>query len=124
MGSGVGIIPGVTVGTDYLTKLGNDYLYLDGIETATYTPGTGTAVATAKVFRTEQTYRELAVGAVLGIRPTDVVLEVWAVTIPLITPAEGDTITVGAEVWRVLAIRRIGVGSTKHVWRCTCRLNL
>jgi hypothetical protein len=110
----------------YLDDIATDYEHIEGTSTVTYTPQSGAAVSSAVGFLTETTYREMmqAAASGVGLHGTDCVWEVWAATIPLLTPAEGDTITDGTDVWTVISVRKISIGSTAIKYRCVCRKQL
>jgi len=104
-----------------LVDHGGDHAFIDGVETVTFTPiDGGAAVATAKALRDELSFREVLVGAPLGIEPKDIVFVLWDSTLSSNEPDGGCTITDGASVvYTIISARRWGPANTQ--WRCICR---
>ena len=81
-------------------------------------PG-GSPITTAMANQVGPTVKELAFLRGAGIDATTSVWEVWAATIPGISPRVGHTITDSdTQVWTVQSAERISVGDITIRWRC------
>jgi len=78
----------------YTVDYSDDYLYLDGIETMTFTAKnpSGTPLAGVKALRSHPSRRQTT-GGVLGVEPTDVMFVLWIDTLDSNTPKNGDNLT-------------------------------
>lgn len=103
--------------------IAGDWEFIDGIEDVTHTDSAGTATTEVKAARRDLNYREISLGGPAGLLPTDVAWELWAETLPSITPAQGDTITDSdSGVWTILSVQAsIQLGATVIKWRAVCR---
>lgn len=103
--------------------IAGDWEFIDGIEDITHTDSAGLSTAPVKAARRDLNYREVSPGGPAGLLPTDIAWELWAETLPSITPAQGDTITDSAGgVWTILSVQAsIQLEATVIKWRAVCR---
>ena len=112
----------MAVGAD----IANYWLYDPETVTVTYTKKDGTtSVATAKAKIVERDYREMQMGAPVGLEPED---QIWAIGIATLGGLEferGGTITeAGGTVWMILMFRPRYAGAAVESYRAVCRKRL
>lgn len=99
--------------------IADDYTMFDGVETVTYTPAAGSAVATVKGLRRGMRRSDFSVAATLGAEVNDEVWNLWVSTLGGLTPAAGGTITDAAgTIWEIVSAT---LGTLNTRWRCIAR---
>jgi hypothetical protein len=86
----------------YSVDYADDYAHVDGVDTATYTPLSGSAVTTVKVRRAQLSFTDLQSG-VLALDPGDVPWIVWLGTLGAAVLQTEATLTVNSVVYTIIS---------------------
>jgi hypothetical protein len=107
--------------TTIAEMLQTEYEYVDGVETMTFTPAGGAAVATAKGHYGSKNQAEVALTAEIGLKGETALIVLWHSTLGGSTPKSPDQITdSGGAAWIVRAVETTRYGSTEINHRCLC----
>ncbi len=81
------------------------WAFVDGVEVATYINQAGTTItADAKVKRTGFNASALSGSGIFDVQADDQAFAIWAENMDGNVPKIGDSITIGSEVWNIVAI--------------------
>lgn len=78
---------------DHATVYANEWEFIDGIESASWTPAGGSPVANVRIVHDEITRRDMGRMGDLATEPTVTALVAWKATAATFTPVQGDRIT-------------------------------
>lgn len=99
--------------------IAGDLADFDGVETVSlYSAAGNTTDSAVTALRHAIQYRDLQLGAPVGVEPTDTAFNLQASTVTT-APKQGDTITDSSNtVWTVLNVQKVTLGTR---YRCACR---
>lgn len=91
----------------YIVDYSANYAHVDGVEDATLTPLTGSAVNNVKVRRGTLAINDIQ-GSTIGLRPGDVPFVVWLGTLQGAALTAEATLTVGSVSYKILSVATRG----------------
>ena len=97
----------------------NEYLLHDGVQDATLTKTDGTTVEEVKVRRHDRAQNQAQAGMDAGIEQDTTRFTVWDVTLDGNGLDEGDTLTVGSDIWVVVGNVARARWDTQWIVDCT-----